>query len=91
MTRIDKKLEKLGFIKKVENKHGATYTRVNDEYNYIQCLDILRKATGNHIIQSYDMKFNTDGFHTMVGLTIEETKLALKKYRQLKRKYRWSN
>lgn len=89
MTRTDKKLEKLGFIKRVENKHGAAYTRANDEYSYIHCLVILRKANGDHIIQSYQRRVNSNGFNNVVGLTYKEMKLALKKYRHLKRKYRW--
>lgn len=32
---------------------------------------------------------NADGFNNIVGLTYEETKLIMKKYRQMKRKYKW--
>lgn len=89
MTKTDKKLEKLGFIKQEESKYGAFYTKKIKEGSYDHCLDILHKANGNHIIQSYQKRLNSDDFSNMVGLTYKETKLALKKYRQLKRKYKW--
>ena len=64
-------------------------TKKIKEGSYDHCLDILHKANGNHIIQSYQKRLNSDDFSNMVGLTYKETKLALKKYRQLKRKYKW--
>lgn len=50
---IDKKLKELGIIKQEESKHGAFYTKEIKEYGYTHCLDILHKANGSHIIQSY--------------------------------------
>ena len=92
-NNVDKKLEKLGFVKDIvtesENKYGVCYRRETSEFNYIQRLDILPKANGRHLIQSYQEGLNADGFNNAVGLTYEETKLAMRKYRQLKRKYRW--
>ena len=92
-NNVDKKLEKLGFVKDIvtetENKYGVCYRREVSEFNYIQRLDILHKANGRHLIQSYQEGINSDGFNNFVGLTYEETKLAMRKYRQLKRKYRW--
>ena len=92
-NNVDKKLEKLGFVKDVvtetENEYGVCYRREVSEFNYIQRLDILHKANGRHLIQSYQEGLNSDGFNNAVGLTYEETKLAMRKYRQLKRKYRW--
>lgn len=92
-SNIDKKLEKLGFVKDIvtesENEYGVRYRREVSEFNYIQRLDILHKANGRHLIQSYQEGVNSDGFNNVVGLTYEETKLAMRKYRQLKRKYKW--
>ena len=95
---VDDKLKDLGFEKVVEegeteNKFGASYMRVvpiNNDDNYIHRLDILHKASGKHLIQSYEEGTNSDGFNNMVGLTYEVIKLAMKKYRQLKRKYKWN-
>lgn len=75
---IDEKLKELGFIKQEESKHGAFYTKEIKEDGYTHCLDILHKANGNHIIQSYQKGLNSDDFSNMVGLTYKETKLALK-------------
>lgn len=60
-----------------ENKYGVSYVRYCN--NYKQCVDILHKENGKHIIQSYQNKINSDGLNNCVGLTIEETKLFLKK------------
>lgn len=82
---IDKKFEEIGFIKIVENEYGATYERKNKEYNFVQVLDILHKASGRHIVQSYD-KYLTDSEmigNTCVGLSYYEMKLVLKKMKQL--------
>lgn len=90
---VDEKLKDLGFVKvENENKYGACYMRVfpiNNDDSYVHRLDILHKASGKHIIQSYQEDVNSDGFNNMVGLSYEVTKLAMKKYRQLKRKYKW--
>lgn len=76
----------------IEDKFGVFYKRVvpiNNYESYIHRLDILHKANGNHLIQSYQEGVNSDGFNNMVGLDCKTTKLAMKKYRQLKRKYKW--
>lgn len=91
---VDERLKDLGFEKvEAEDKYGAFYRRVvpiNSDYNYIHRLDILYKASGRHLIHSYEEGTNSDGFNNTVGLTYEITKLAMKKYRQLKRKYKWN-
>ena len=91
---VDEKLKELGFIKsekegEKENKYGVCYRREIPKYGYVQRLDICHKASGRHIIQSYEEEVNSDKFNNMVGLTYKETRLAMKKYRQLKRKYKW--
>lgn len=89
----DKLLKELGFEKMEgddsESKYGACYRRENKEYNYIQRLDILHKENGVHLIQSYVEGTNSDGYNNCVGLTYPEMKAVMKKYRELKRKYRW--
>lgn len=90
---IDERFKELGFEKvQIEDKFGVRYKRVvtiNNDESYVHRLDILHKANGNHIIQSYQEEVNSDGFNNMVGLDYKTTKLAMKKYRQLKRKYKW--
>lgn len=85
MDRIDKKFAELGFEKVSEDKYGVTYERTNVVYGYTQVLAILHKASGQHIIQSYDkdlMDSEKIG-NTCVGLNYYETKLALKKMKKI--------
>lgn len=92
MNRIDRRLLELGFIKKEENKHGVTYERIERKYNYVQEVDIIHKQSNKHLIFSYEKNLiNKDGFNNVVGLTYKETKLFMKKYKQMKRKYKWSD
>ena len=82
---IDKKFEEIGFIKVSEDKYGARYERKDERHNYTQVLAILHKASGRHIVQSYDkclMDSKMIG-NTCVGLSYYEMKLALKKMKQL--------
>lgn len=82
---IDKKFEEIGFVKITEDKHGARYERKDEEYNYTHVLVILHKASGRHIVQSYDKELMDSKLigNTCVGLTYYEMKLALKKMKQL--------
>lgn len=90
---VDEKLKDLGFVKlDTEDKFGVSYIRaVTTKHgkSYFHRLDILYKANGNHLIQSYQEDMNSDGFNNMVGLNYKIAKLAMRKYRQLKRKYKW--
>jgi hypothetical protein len=83
--RIDKKFEEIGFVKVKEDEYGVRYERKNEKYNYTQVLAIMHKKSGRHIIQSYDKDLFDKDFigNVCVGLTYYETKLALKKMRQL--------
>lgn len=89
MNRIDKKLKKIGFEKEFENEYGVSYCRKYKKYSYIQILEINHKISGNHLITSYQKDVNSEGLNNAVGLTYEEVKLAMKKYKQLSRKYKW--
>lgn len=85
----DELLEEFGFEKLDEDKHGAYYSRKSEKFNYVQRLDILYKQNGSHLVQSYVEIPNSDEFNDCVGLTYPEMKATMKKYRELKRKYRW--
>lgn len=87
---VDDKLKDLGFDKMNENDYGATYEKeVSMGGKYCHVISIISKSNGNHLIQSYEKEVNSDKFNNAVGLTYKEAKLAMKKYRQLKRNYKW--
>lgn len=93
-TRADKKLSKLGFGKyntgdEKESKYGVSFGRPNVDHGGTHRIDIIHKANGKHLIQSYQEGINSDGFNNCVGLTYKEIKAAMRKYREMKRKYRW--
>ncbi len=89
MCRIDKEKKKLGFAKILENKFGVEYNKYIEEFDYNHVIIILHKKYGEHIIQSYQRQLNSDGFNNCVGMTFKEAKLVIRKYREMKRKYRW--
>ena len=82
---IDKKIEELGFKKVANNDCVVSYERLDKKYGYTQCVDILHKASGRHILQSYD-KYLHDRIglgNTSVGLTGYEMKLFYKKMKKM--------
>lgn len=82
---IDEKLKEIGFVKIEEDKYGVKYERKNSKYNFTQSVDILHKASGRHILQSYDPDLMDEKKvgNTCVGLTGYEMKLFLKKMKQI--------
>lgn len=82
---VDEKLADLGFKKIEENMYGAEYERYDDNYEYTQCVSILHKASGRHILQSYDRDLSdVDGIgNTCVGLTGYEMGLFYRKMKQM--------
>ena len=87
--KADKAMKKLGFEKIEESKFGVTYRRENKQFNFIERLDICHKANGNHLIMPYIEGINSDGLNNSGALTYSEMKTVMKKYRELKRKYKW--
>ena len=81
---IDDKLKDIGFVKIADNKYIVTYERKSIKYNYTQVLDICHKASGGHIVLSYDKDLmDKKGIgNTCVGLTYYEMKLIMKKMKQ---------
>lgn len=93
-TRADRKLEKLGFDKYYidgthENEYGVSFAKPDRDHCGIHRIDIIYKANGKHLVQSYQESINSDGFNNCVGLTYKEMKAAMSKYREMKRKYGW--
>lgn len=83
-SNVDKKFEKIGFKKIADNEYCVRYERYNEEFAYTHVIYLGHKASGRHIIQSYNktgMHNNLTG-NVCVGLTYYEMKLALRKMRQ---------
>lgn len=82
---VDEKLNDIGFVKIEEDKYGVRYERKNRKYNFTQSVDILHKASGRHILQSYDSELIDQKKigNTCVGLTGYEMKLFLKKMKKI--------
>lgn len=82
---VDEKLKEIGFVKVSDDEYGAGYERYNEKYKYTQCVVLLHKKSGKHIIQSYDKNLmdNKKIGNTCVGLTYYETKLFMKKMRKI--------
>lgn len=80
----DEKFKEIEFIKIREDEYGATYEKIISKYNYTHVIDICHKENGQHIILSYEKEINKSGLNNCVGLTAYETKLVLKKMKELK-------
>ena len=82
---VDEKLADIGFRKIKEDKYGVTYKRKDDEHSFVQTVDILHKASGRHLLQSYDAELTDQKMigNTCVGLTGYEMKLFLRKMRKI--------
>lgn len=79
---VDKALKRLGFEKVREDKRFIVQYERDTKYGYVQCLDLCHKASGKHLIQSYQKDVNSEGFNNSVGFTPKEAKLAVKKMRK---------
>ena len=88
MTRIDKRLEMMGFSKKEESRYAVVYERECKGPAYVQTVCILHKKHGPAILQSYDKNLlDTEGVGcTCVGLTEQEARLFARKMREYRRK-----
>lgn len=83
----DNRFKAIGYTKVKEDAYGACYEK-ETEHGYTHCIDILHKHSGYHIVQSYEKRLNNDGFNNMVGLTMYELKLCLKKAKEKGYKYK---
>lgn len=81
---VDDKLADIGFEKIADNDYYVAYKREATEEGFTQRLDIVRKAKGRHLVQSYDVDlYDADNIGDVcVGLTAREMKLAMEKMRQ---------
>lgn len=85
INNIDSKFAKIGFVKVKEDDFGATYEKSHGDGHpyYTQVIHILHKTSSFSFIQSYDKSLNKDGFNNMVGLSVYEAALSLKKAKQM--------
>lgn len=82
---VDEKFREIGFIKIKENKYGAIYERDESYHGFTQRLDLTHKASGRHLIHSYDPNLMDEKLvgNTCVGLTMYEAKLCIKKMKKM--------
>ena len=85
----DQELKALGFKKYKETDVGVSYHKTVPEHLYIHVLYIGHKHDGYDVFQSYQLNPNSEGFNNCVGLTYKEMRMAMKKYKEMKRKYKW--
>lgn len=78
---IDSIFEEIGFVKIQDDKFAVEYNRYNSKFNYTQCLRLIHKKSGRHIMQSYDLELMDEKKigNTCVGLTSYEMKLCVLK------------
>lgn len=87
---LDKKIEKLGYTKTSDNEYGIYYEKYVETYKYTHIVAILNKASGRHILQSYDKDCICKDVcgNAGVGLTYEEMRIFTKKMKQSVRKWK---
>lgn len=92
--KVDNKIAKYGFRKTEEDYYGVRYERYDEEFGFNQVLTILHKKSGKHEIHSYDARtiydFEThDYFCSGCGFEAELLRLLKKKFKIMKRRYKW--
>ena len=80
----DEKLADIGFVKVEDDGYVVVYERYDEKYDYTQVLNILHKASGRHIVSSYDKDLFDEKKigNCSVGLTYYEMKLITKKMKE---------
>lgn len=82
---VDDKLLEIGFKKELEDGHGCRYTREDKDFHFVQCVDIIKKTNGKHILHSYDANSheNSGNGCACIGLTSYEMELFTRKMKQI--------
>lgn len=91
---IDKRMASLGYKKIEETKYGAYYLKHENEGNYDHAVCVLHKASGKHIMQSYDaetVQSIADGkfLNEDAGVELPVLLLMWLKGKQMAHKYEW--
>ena len=79
---VDEKFKEIGFVKTRDDEYIVDYEKEVKAFGYIHQISLCHKASGRHIIQSYEKGCNKDKLNNMVGLTPYEAKLCIKKMKQ---------
>lgn len=85
-TGPDDLIYKLDYIKTNEDQWGAEYVKTeetNGGNRYVHKVDILKKAGGKYLLQSYDPNLFDKNGNTCVGLTVDEIEAFYIKMKQL--------
>lgn len=89
---LDKLMKKYGYEKTDENRYGAYYKKREPQgYDHIVC--VISKASGKHLMQSYDaqtFEVNNDFLNGTVGVEIPVLLLMWMKAKWMARKYHWN-
>ena len=91
MKLIDKAMKKYGCTKTDEDKYGVHYKK-REPQNFDHVVCVICKASGRHIMQSYDAevhKVNGDFVNSVCGVEIPVLLLMWLKATYLSLKYRW--
>ena len=91
MKLIDKAMKKYGYTKTDENKYGAHYKK-REPQNFDHVVCVICKASGRHIMQSYDAEVHEcegDFINSVCGVEIPVLLLMWLKAKYLSLKYRW--
>ena len=92
MNIIDKAMKKYGYTNMEETKYGVFYIKQEPQkYDHVVC--VLRKASGRHILQSYDAELVSVPGRLFVspcaGVEVPVLLLMWLKAKYLAVKYRW--
>lgn len=87
-TGPDDLIYRLGYAKTNEDQWGVEYVKTEETRGgnrYIHKVDILKKASGKYLLQSYGPnQFDKNGIvNTCVGLTVDEIEAFYIKMKQL--------
>lgn len=87
---IDDKIADLGFTISDKSEYGITYVRHNDKFGYTQKVRLQHKQSGRPILQSYDpdLEDSKGVGNTCIGISYDELKVFMKKFRKLLREWR---
>ncbi len=89
MRRTDRQFAKLGFELDHENKYGAIYRKDLGKYYHTILIFHKLSAKGKvtYEIESFRDDINANGMNDSLPMTKKEAKLALKKLKEIKRRY----
>ena len=82
---VDEKFADIGFKKTEESEYGVRYEKHEKKFRFKHTIDICHKASGNHIVQSYDTELSDQKNigNTCVGLTMYEMHLCIKTMKEM--------